>query len=260
MELPRRRRSGRPRRSRTGRPGVPLMLLSLQGLCPCVECASGRTSETPPHGAYPGLPESRGQELRLFHVKQQPNNCRTRFISPFHVEHLPVTVSELVTLRAGTPRLPAAALRGRSDAGRSIRLSASCALRQGRDAFGADRRWVGERPAAGGRRRGPASGRDGRQLFLPRSRAPAPALFLPAPIWQPMVRTVASWRGLRCAGESGRGTAPAGARRGTRSPHGSRQPAEGRARTADRQATVRTRPPASFGTRQLRAPGASLRP
>jgi hypothetical protein len=81
----------RPRRSRTGQLGVPLVLLSLQGLCPCVGCASGRTSETPTHGAYPGLPESRGQELRLFHVKQQPNNSKSHFLRPFHVEHLLVT-------------------------------------------------------------------------------------------------------------------------------------------------------------------------
>ena len=79
----------RPRRSRTEQPGAPLVQLSQQGLCPCVECASGRTSETPTHGAYPGLPESQGQELRLFHVKQQPHNLHCNSFRRFTWNNLP---------------------------------------------------------------------------------------------------------------------------------------------------------------------------
>ena len=79
----------RPRRSRTEQSRAPLVPPSQQGLCPCVECASGRTSETPTHGAYPGLPESQGQELRLFHVKQQPHNLHCNSFRRFTWNNLP---------------------------------------------------------------------------------------------------------------------------------------------------------------------------
>jgi hypothetical protein len=121
--------------------------------------------------------------LRLFHVKQRTNNSTTHFISPFHVEHLPVTV----TGGAVTDRIPTRTSRRGAPRGTSCRHqitgpsgSAACPLAETSSTTGG-KGGRGATHVGGAWGRLPRRGDNRRLLSLRLTGGITPVLLLPAP-------------------------------------------------------------------------------